>query len=718
MTTRKAIIVGPFSRGINTFDDPTAIHDQECAEALNFDPGLDGSLKSRPPFTDTGDYLGLDVTGIPKLLGYFYDSAGVPYLIASDGYSSTYAYHSGNWTLISNTFAAADMTQFNGRAWLVAPVGEASPGGYWTPSGGFTADSDMPKGSSITSYKSRLWVAQGIGGTNPTRIYYSKVLGQPSFWASAAFLDVGSGDGQNIVKIITYYDTMLVFRTKSIWSFQYGTDPASAIQGVIVPGVGLQSRHALVSYENYLYFMYDEKAYEFVNNRVSQINIKVPFRTNNPGSTDNPYTVSLFNNRVLFSYYETIYVYSLRTQTWTTWRSDVWGPIGQLMMPYTDADTDIAYAIPSGSVPPSAVIARNRALNPSFQVSTGKWGASTGSPSFIRKADGTVPGHETFMSVTITAAGSSTMRAENAPAVPGETLSVMVDVRATTAAGGGPLDFQVSMNCIDGGTEGAGNGSLISPAQSSPWVTVDPSEGWVTLRLNAVTTYEDTDFVRFYVGVRGASVGQVFHIDNLRWDVAPNGTDPLADYFDGSTAPSDPAVENIWDGVAGLSSSSQRTSRAISLLKIEDRVTGGKEDMLCVLRTKNYNFDVPGSFKVLFWWGIDAIFKTEIQGQVIPGVYNLSTTWGKLFTEAISWGTILGGTWAHPYLSDSSVTTDVNAGPGPFRKFVKFMKKLRFRQLQFRVTFKTDGSDATAPVQIFTLSTYMTEKQTVSKTIS
>lgn len=509
MTTRKPVVIGPFSRGINTYDDPTALHDQECAEALNFDPGLDGSLRSRPPFTDTGDPLPSPGTGTPRLLGYYYNSSGEPFLIAGDGISSTYQYSAGTWTLITDTFSATDMTQFNGRAWLVSPVGETDPGGYWTPADGFVADTDMPHGTSIASYKSRLWVSEGVTGANPTRIYYSKVLGQPDFWKDPAFLDVGSGDGQNVVKILTYYDTMLVFRSKSIWSFQYTSDPASAIQGVLVPGVGLQSPHAIVAYENYLYFMFNEDAYAFINNRAQQINIKVPFRTFNPGSTSNPFAVSLFNNRVLFSYYEMIYVYSLRTQTWTTWRSDAWGPIGQLMAPYVNDDSGVAYALPTGG--------------------------GTGDHTF---------------------------------------------------------------------------------------------------------------------------------------------------------------------------------------LKIEDRVTAASEDMLCVLVTKNYNFDVPGSFKVLFWWGIDAIFKTNIQGQVIPGVYNLSTTWGKLFTDGISWGNLLGGTWSHPYLSDPSVISEVNTGPGPARKFVKFFKKLRFRQLQFRITFRTDGSVDSAPVQIFTLSTYMTEKQTVSKTVS
>lgn len=509
MATRKAVTIGPFSRGLNTYDDPTALHDQECVESLNFDPGLDGSLRNRPPFTDTGSKIPIGPIGIPHLLGYYYDTNGLPYLIASNGDSSTYYYSGGIWTLITNTFSATDVTQFDGKAWLVAPVGEADPGGYWTPSGGFTAVTDMPKGTSITSYKSRLWVAQGVGGANPTRIYYSKVLGQPDFWNTPAFLDVGSGDGQNIVKIVTYYGVMLVFRTKSIWSFQYSTDPASAIQGVVVPGIGLQSPYALVAYENYLYFMYDESAYSFINNRAQQINTKVPFSTGAPGSTKSPYAVSLFNNRILYSFFENIYVYSLRTQTWSKWRSDTHGPIGQVMMPMTDELTGVGYAM-----------------------------------------------------------------------------------------------------------------------------------------------------------------------------------------------------------------STRGSTTEVSLLRIEDQINDNAEAMQCVLVTKNYNFDSAGSFKVLFWWGVDAIFRLNVRGQVIPGVYSFSTMWGDLREKGITWGQLLAGTWQHPYMSDPSVVTNVTSNSGPIRKFVKFLKKLRFRQLQFRVSFETDGSAASAPVQLFTLSTYMAEKQTVSKEIS
>lgn len=213
------LVIGPFARGLNTYDDPTAVLDDEVVEALNFDPGLEGSMKSRPPFQDLGDPMTLGASGDARLLGMFYDAGGTPYLLASDGLSSTYYYLSGAWNLITNTFAASAMTQYDGKAWLVAPFGESDPGGSWTPTGGFVADADMPKGDVIVSYKFRLWIAPGKGSTTSTRVYYSKVLGQPNFWQTPGFVDIGAGDGESVVALTKYYNTLVVFRTRSIFSF-------------------------------------------------------------------------------------------------------------------------------------------------------------------------------------------------------------------------------------------------------------------------------------------------------------------------------------------------------------------------------------------------------------------------------------------------------------------------------------------------------------------
>ena len=329
----QAIQVGPFIGGLNTFSDPSAVADNELVVCENFELDLDGSLKSRPPFIDTGDDFTLDTTGNINLLGYYYTGSGDAYLIASDGDSSTYYYDGSTWTLITSALSAAAFAQFDDKAWLSAAVGSTQTGGYWEPSGGFTTDSDMPEGEIMVVFKSRMWIAEGQNSTNNgTRLYRSRTLADPSLWqATNDFIDIGSGDGQNIVNLAVYFNTLLIFRTGSIYGLQYATDPASAVVALVVPNVGLASKDALDQFESFIYFMYEDKAYEFSNNRAAQINVKVPFAQSTATDIYLPFAVSEFNRRVIFSYYETMYVYNLRTRTWTTWKSDIFGAIGKIV---------------------------------------------------------------------------------------------------------------------------------------------------------------------------------------------------------------------------------------------------------------------------------------------------------------------------------------------------------------------------------------------------
>ena len=510
---RQPLVIGPFAGGLNTYDDPTAVKDTELVECLNWDPGLEGSLRSRPPFRNLNKPLTLGVSGNMRMLGFFYGSGGTYHLIATDGFSSTWSYNGTAWSLITNTFAATSMAQFDNKAWLASPVGEADPGGYWTPGGGFVADADMPRGDTIASFKSRLWISPGRGNTNGTRVYYSKVLGQPNFWQAAAFVDVGQGDGQDIVLLTTYYNTLVAFRTQSIFAFSFNSDPAQGAVTLLVPGVGLTSKDCVIAYENYLYFMYDEKAYQFVNNNAQQINLKVPFTATSQNGISIPFSVSLFNNRAIFHYYDTMYVYSLRTKTWTRWKSPQHGAIGQIMSP-AGVLTDEAYVNPSANVP----------------------------------------------------------------------------------LGGG---------------------------------------------------------------------------------------------------------------------------RTAKLLYIADEFTNATETYTCELQTKNYNYQISSNFKRLFWWGVDAVFRTRIRGWAVPVVHHSQVTWGDLRTGAVKWGALLGGTWSSPFIGDLSVISDYNLqGTGPVRKFVKMFKSLRFRQIYFKIVFDTDGSIGTAPINVFTLTAYIGTKETVSKTVS
>jgi hypothetical protein len=77
--------------------------------------------------------------------------------------------------------------------------------------------------------------------------------------------------------------------------------------------------------------MYDEKAYEFTNNRAAQINVKTPFEATVTTGLHNNYAVSEFNKRIVFTYFDEMFVYSLQTRSWTKWNSAAFGSLGKML---------------------------------------------------------------------------------------------------------------------------------------------------------------------------------------------------------------------------------------------------------------------------------------------------------------------------------------------------------------------------------------------------
>lgn len=507
--------IGPWVGGLNTYSDQTAVADNQAVKIENLELDLDGSLKSRPPIVDLGVPFPLGVTGNIEILGYYYAPGSVPYLIASDGLNSTYYFSGSSWVLITNTVAASSMAQFNGLAYLLAPVGSTNPGGSWSPTAGFVAEPNMPKGDGIVAFKFRLWICVGRDATaNGTTMYYSKVLGTAGgIWVTVPdFINIGSGDGQNIVQLVVYYQSILVFRTSSTYSFQFTSDPSTGQLSLILPNTGLADKDAVAAFESYLYFIYDGKAYEFINNRASQINQAVNLQAINRAGIYKPYAVSVLGNRAIFSFYDTMFVFDTVTRTWTTWMSPTRGPIGRIIRLIQSSQFDQAIAHSSAFV----------------------------------------------------------------------------------ATGG---------------------------------------------------------------------------------------------------------------------------SRSAATLQITDGLTTAAEVFQCTLQTKNYNYQASSAYKRLFWWGADAIFRSNVTAIVTPIVYNYAVTWGQLLST--TWGTLKNFTWGQPISGTLSITTvRATSGGGAIRKFVKFPQSLRFRQINFKLIFDTDGSSNSAPVRIFSLITYVKTKERVVQTVT
>ena len=712
---REPLVIGPFAGGLNTYDDPTAVKDSELVECLNWDPGLEGSLRSRPPFQNLNKPLTLGTAGNPRFLGFFYGAGNTYHLIATDGLSSTWSYNGTAWSLITNTFAASSMAQFDNKAWLASPVGEADPGGYWTPAGGFVADAAMPHGDTIVSFKSRLWISPGRGNVNGTRVYYSKVLGQPSFWTSPNFVDVGQGDGQDIVLLTTYYNTLVAFRTQSIYAFSFNADPAQGSVTLLVPGVGLTSKDSLISYESYLYFMYDEKAYQFINNNAQQINLKVPFTATSQANISIPFGVSLFNNRAIFHYYDTMYVYSLRTKTWTRWKSPQHGSIGQIMSP-AGVLTDEAYVNSSTIVAPP-VVRRNLGDN-TYPVNNGDvsdWGERW---SFVRTFTGsecvfTCQSTQDSLSRGWDIKGNQDIAPGTSgdwisvPVTTGVPITISVEVKSNKA-----LTFSINARIHDGAT------NWLAGQTASAQTTLVPN---VYSRITYSLVPAFTGYMVFSVRANPGVTMVLGDTISGRLLIIEPGANGFNGYFDGGAAPvgSSPDYYTNYEGVSAQSPSRLTVYRKSPLLYIADAFTNATENYTCEMQTKNYNYQLSSNFKRLFWWGVDAVFRTRIRGWAVPVVHHAQVSWGQLYSEGVTWGTLLGGTWGSPFIGDLSVFSDYDLqGTGPMRKFVKMFKSLRFRQIYFKIVFDTDGSIGSAPINLFTLTAYVGSKETVSKTVS
>lgn len=707
-----------FRGGLNTYSDETAVSDDQLVEALNVDMDLDGSARNRPPFTEFGEAFPYVGSGVARTLGWFYIN-GTGYLIVSDGVSKTFAWNGTLWTLITDTFSASGMAQFQDEAWLIAPWTSSTPkgGGKWTPLAGFTAQPNMPRGTTITSYKERLFVARGKGATDGSKIYYSNVFGLGDFWPNVLNEQrVGSGDGQDIVFLTTYYDNLLIFRSESIWSWGYSSSPTAGQISVIVPGIGLEGPDSVVASENAFYFMYDSKAYLFMNNRAEHINPHVPFRAIE-GVALAPSSVSVYNRRVIYTYRGSAYVFSLLTNSWTRWKSTAWGPFSKITQNNFD-DVEVAYmvaATASNTTDQRRNLGKNTTPAATSSIDT-EWAGRLAAVRSHLTSGG--PANAAHFRFTLAAAANVAGRGWDAygdpnAATPGTTggwigLPVTAGEKITLSAfARGSFSTRARVVArIHNGT-GSWAASLLI---DDDWTDL-PAGTWD--RVGATFTASANGYLVFSIITDTTNWPANSYIDGARLLVEKR--DALLEWFNGDT-PDANGKDRSWTGVANASDSVEVVLGYRRFLRTVDRVTSAAENMTCIVHTKNYSYQLPSNFKILHRWGLDIRFQDRIQATATPVTYSAGAIWDQLLNY--NWDQL--ATWDSPLGGDQLEVETIVDSPavGPDRKYVKLRKRMRFRQVSFRVEFDTDGSFTTAPAQLFSIVTFVDTRQGVVKQLS
>jgi hypothetical protein len=324
MARAEALRLGPFVGGLNLASDPTAVADSELVACTNFELDIDGSLVSRPPIKETVNMSGT-WTGRIVIIGRGSFSGG-DYLIGSNG-NGTYAFDGTNWTTIQANLKSSVAVQYGGYVWIVPQPGTSGTqkGGRWDPSGGFVADTNMPEGEAAVFHKSRMFIVPGpSASTNESRLRFTDPISSSTLsWTGTNIIDVNPGDGQNLNDLIIFNDNLMLFKHDSTYILAYDINPTDAILRSVNSNIGATTRRCVVSYENSVFTYHEGNVYEIINYDFSRINYKVPFELDvtAPSFRSEDVFLCLLGDRLVVRYYNKVYVYGLKTRTWSEWSS-------------------------------------------------------------------------------------------------------------------------------------------------------------------------------------------------------------------------------------------------------------------------------------------------------------------------------------------------------------------------------------------------------------
>lgn len=365
-TAIQELEVGPFSGGINTYSDPAKIADDELVDCVNFDIQLDGSLKSRPPWsllTSTSNTSSSSDPDPPESYqlvigtGTFETFRFIIINSNHTGTSNSYIYYidgpnAGILALIT-AGSHSKAHRYDNDIYLVPDIGNTGLGAkYDLSTGVVTVIASMPVGYASVVYKDRLWISGRRNVANNSRLFFSELANFSAAWPGVNFFDIAPGDGDAVNELIVYQDNLVIFKDNATYVLTYDTGPAQAVLQEINGSIGAMGPRCVDVYENSVFILKYNQVYEMSNYDFVRVSVKIPFEYDNAFPVDAPYAMGgqwwkypfwlrVVGDRAVVRFYNRIYVYHLRLRAWTRWDSNdvnikYLGPIMRLDNTNTD----------------------------------------------------------------------------------------------------------------------------------------------------------------------------------------------------------------------------------------------------------------------------------------------------------------------------------------------------------------------------------------------
>lgn len=146
--------------------------------------------------------------------------------------------------------------------------------------------------------------------------------------------------------------------------------------------------------------------------------------------------------------------------------------------------------------------------------------------------------------------------------------------------------------------------------------------------------------------------------------------------------------------------------------------TGTGESMACMIRTKAYSMSQPAQYKALKYWTAEVRSANSVTGISYPVIIPTgTTTWDAM--DLVTWDTLDLGNWDNPLVVLPVITDNVPyPSNGPVAKLVRFIRAYRFLKVIFEVYLECDGTAATSPARIYSITPYLGIKANVSKKVN
>lgn len=319
------LTLGPFTKGLhNSAGSGEYIDDAELFQLENLEVDTDGSLANRPAIT-TWAATGLG-TGRCRVLGIFVTNGGDKYVAVSySGFTRVGLVNVLTNALITSQAISSDcVVQYNNRLYVVALPGSGDTGGYFDSTPAWNGAAALPKGNSAAIYKERMWIAAGLDSTSDTSRLYFSAIGDPTSWGGADYFDVEPGNGQKLTALTVLNNDIILFKEHSTFRAGYTSDVRKMEISKISTTIGTPAADCSVTYDNNnIYLLHDNSVYELYNYTFTKLSSNISMSTVLGGDiyTDEKVSLTLFRNRLFVRYYNNLYVYSLLSGRWSSWKT-------------------------------------------------------------------------------------------------------------------------------------------------------------------------------------------------------------------------------------------------------------------------------------------------------------------------------------------------------------------------------------------------------------